>query len=389
MVIQETFKRVRRTSLLSRTLRQFACCTAVCFFLTAPLFYFLTKYYYAEDMIDLIEAVNAGKNIPQPDLEQDIMVGMMIQYMLIFCVITIAMFVTMRFATKRLWQPFDDTLLKIEHFNLAQSDIPSFAATNIKEFQRLNLSLERLMQKDKETYRIQKEFTENASHELQTPIAIIRSKLDLLMQENPGEKEARLIADLYEMTMRMGHLNRNLLLLAKIENSQYTSLQDIDVEKMISDSLPLYETLQNGTTIRLATSHRNNGTANDEDDEGSLRLKVQANPVLLECLLKNLIVNAIRHSPAHGEILIATDSRQLTVSNDSIDGRNGRPLDASTLFQRFHSGEGEAGTSRQKGNGLGLAIVKAICDFHHWSVEYRFIDGRHLFTVIFQEQAKV
>ena len=349
-------------SLLSKTLTLFACCAAVCFVLTAPLFYLLTKYFYAEDMMDIIEAVNQRQAIPPLDLEHDIIAGMMIQFLLIFAVITIALFITLRFATKRLWQPFDDTLQKVERFNLAKSDIPQFTKTDIREFTSLNRSLEQLMRKDKETYRIQKEFTENASHELQTPIAIIRSRLDLLMQENLNENEMNLVADLYNMTTRIGHLNRNLLLLAKIENAQYTTLQPVDVGGMIAESLPLYESLQNGTTLQM----------NDQRTDKSAR--TQANPVLLECMLKNLIVNAIRHSASGDEILIAVGDGYLAVSNPAA---NGKPLDGNTLFQRFHSGD-----ARQKGNGLGLAIVKAICDFHHWTVEYRFEDGRHVFIVV-------
>lgn len=366
-----------RTSLLSKTLRLFVSCVAICFVLTAPLFYLLTKYYYAEDMIDIIEAMSRGEGVPPIDLEQDIMAGMMIQYLLIFCVITIAMFITMRFFTKKLLVPFDDTLRKTEDFNLAQSDVPLFVDTDIEEFNRLNQSLERLMSKDKETYRIQKEFTENASHELQTPLAIIRSKLDLLMQEELGEKEMKLVSDLYQLTMRMGHLNRNLLLLAKIENAQYTTLQEVDVKEMLSESLPLYEALQSGTTLKLIDSNQH--------------LKIQANPVLLECLLKNLIVNAIRHSPSKGEIQLIMGDHQLMVSNGSIDGKDGKPLDSKTLFQRFRSGDNQPSSSnapsmeapRQKGNGLGLAIVKAICDFHHWSIDYHFKDGKHQFIVHF------
>ena len=383
------FKVQNKTCLLSKTLKQFAICAAICFILTAPAFYLLTKYYYAEDMLDIIKAVSRGEGVPPIDLEQDIVAGMMIQYLLIFCVFTIAMFITMRFVTKKVWEPFDDTLRKAEQFNLAQNNIPLFADTDIEEFNRLNLSLEQLMKKDRETYRIQKEFTENASHELQTPLAIIRSKLDLLMQGKLGEKELKLVSDLYQLTMRIGHLNRNLLLLAKIENAQYTTLQEVDVAEMLSESLPLYEALQNGTTLKLVDE--NDANTKDIGYSYHHHLKVQANPVLLECLLKNLIVNAIRHSPSKGEIQLIVGNHQLIVSNDSIDRKNGKPLDSKTLFQRFRSDDNQQSSPntpsieapQQKGNGLGLAIVKAICDFHHWSIEYHFEDGKHQFIVHF------
>lgn len=349
-----------RRSLLSETLRLFAGCIAVCFVLTAPLFYLLTRHFYAEDMIDVIEAVERGQSIPPLDLEQDIVAGMMLQFVLIFLAVSLAMFITLRLAARKLWLPFDDTLQKAERFNLAQGDIPEFAATRIHEFARLNHSLEQLMRKDKETYRIQKEFTENASHELQTPIAVIRGKLDLLMQEELTESQARLVADLYGLTMRMGHLNRNLLLLAKIDNAQYTAMETVDVVAMLSDSLPLYDTLRDGRTLCL-------------QDCRTHRSRLRANPVLLECMLKNLIVNAIRHSVPDGEVMIRVGDSGITVSNAASGGT---PLDTATLFHRFRTGD-----ARQKGNGLGLAIVKAVCDFHGWTVEYRFEAGRHLFAV--------
>lgn len=152
-------RRMKTKSLLSKSLSQFALCTTVIFMLTAPLFYLLTKHFYAEDMIDIIEAVERRQSIPPLDLEQDIMVGMMIQFLLIFLVVSLSLFITMRFITHRLWQPFDDTLQKAEQFSLEQDDLPQFVPTNISEFARLDRSLEQLMKKDRDSYRIQKEFT--------------------------------------------------------------------------------------------------------------------------------------------------------------------------------------------------------------------------------------
>lgn len=355
---------MKTRSLLSKTLLQFALCTAAIFALTAPLFYLLTKHFYAEDMIDIILSVERGEGIPPLDLERDIMEGMMLQFLLIFLVVSLSLFITMRFITHRLWIPFDDTLRKAEQFNLTQDTLPRFMPTNIREFVRLNRSLDALMRKDCETFRIQKEFTENASHELQTPLAVICSKLDLLMQENLTERQMILVSDLYELTVRMGHLNRNLLLLAKIENVQYAATEEVDVVSLLSQSLPFYETLQSGVTLHV------------EDRRMNHRTMLRANTVLLDCLMKNLIVNAIRHSASGCEIQIIVEDERLTVGNVSADGE---PLDEKTLFRRFRSGD-----VKQKGNGLGLSIVKAVCDLHHWTVAYRFEAGKHCFSVCFQ-----
>lgn len=352
-------------SLLSKTLVQFALCTTVIFALTTPLFYLLTRQYYAEEMIDIIQAFEQGRGLPPLDLEEDIMIGMMIQFLLIFLVVSLSLFITIRFITHHIWQPFDDTLRKAERFNLAQDNPPKFSPTDIIEFTRLNNSLEQLMLKDREKFRIQKEFTENASHELQTPLAIIRSKLDLLMQENLTERQMCLVSDLYGLTMRMRHLNRNLLLLAKIDNAQYATTEEVDIAALIAESLPLYDVVVNdGTSTRV------------DDRRSNRNVPLQANSVLLECLLKNLIVNAIRHSSEGSVVYIIIEDKRLIVSNASIDGK---ALDTTTLFQRFRN----SNTVRQKGNGLGLAIVKAICSLHSWTVEYSFHDGKHNFTVEF------
>jgi len=95
-------------------------------------------------------------------------------------------------------------------------------------------------------------------------------------------------------------------------------------------------------------------------------------------MLKNLIVNAIRHTSAGGDVNITLRHDSLTVSNKADSGK---PLDSSVLFCRFHPGD-----TGNKGNGLGLAIVKAVCDFHHWNVGYSFTSGYHQFTVNFNGQ---
>lgn len=352
---------MKQKSLINKTLWQFLICTAIIFALMTPLFYLLTKHFYAEDLIDVIRAVEMGQTIPELDLESDIMAGVMIQYVLTFLLLALAMFVTVRFITRRLWQPFDDTLCKAEQFNLAQSDVPVFAATDIAEFSRLNESLERLMAKNKETFRIQKEFTENASHELQTPLAVTRSKLDLLMQENLSQPQLEIVSDLYQLNTRMGQLNRNLLLLAKIENAQYNQFEKINLADFIEKALPSYNLLKTNCTVLLET-------------ESPGDIIVKANPILLECLLNNLVVNALRHTEL-GEIrIIMSDTGDFEVRNPAANG----PLDSSTVFSRFRSGDYQT-------TGLGLAIVKAICDFHRWGITYAYSEHTHCFRVSISE----
>ena len=257
-----------------------------------------------------------------------------------------------------------DELLRLKQISgLAQSAVPQFQKTEIKEFARLNNSLAKLMQKDKEIYRIQKEFTENASHELQTPISIIRSKLDLLMQEELDERSMSLVSDLYDLNTRMEHLNRNLLLLAKIENSQYTEMEEVDLGSFIREAMPTYNVLHSDLNISFL-------------DQRTCHVVHNVNTILLSCLLNNLVVNAIRHTAAmNGEIRLLLCNSYFTVSNPA----DGVSLNARTLFQRFSSDD-----TKTSGNGLGLSIAKAICDYHGWRLQYVFEENHHVFSVHFR-----
>lgn len=359
---------MRTKSLLNKNLTQFITCTAVLLLLATPLFYWLTKFYYAEDLIEVIESIRQGAPIPDIDLEEDIMKGIMLQFGLIAVILGAAIVITMGFIAKNSFKPFYRTLNIMESFRLESGKVPQFPKCDVKEFNTLNESIEKLIRNSVEAYRSQKEFTENASHELQTPLAILRGKLDLLMQQpDLSQAQAEIIQDFYQTTGRLTMLNRNLLLLAKIDNRQYNNMTLTDVTAETERIIPGLETLAEGIKLRknISKSH----------------LKVMANKALLESLINNLVVNAVRHNKTDGEITLTLNDQSLIVSNTS--DRN-KSLDAKNIFHRFYRPDGG-----EKGNGLGLAIVKAICEYHGWTVNYRFEDSKHVFTVYFNVDNKL
>lgn len=347
-------------SLLRKSLTQFIGCTVVVLLLATPLFYVLTKCFYAEDLIEIIEAAREGNPLPDTDLEEDMLIGMAIQFVLITCVLIVSLTLMLRFISKKSWMPFDDTLKKMEHFSLEGEVVPEFAATDVKEFARLNKALLRLMENNLQSYSTQREFTENASHELQTPLAIFQGKLDLLLQQPVTERQADIIQDLYEVSTRLARLNRNLLLLARIENGQYPQTGSVDVVQLVDVTLSLLVQMTEGIVIRT--------------DLQATPFMVRANTVLTESLVNNLIVNAVRYNVSGGEIWVSLRDDRFTVSNTSPE----KALDPEMIFRRFYRS-----SSQVKGNGLGLAIVKAICDYHDWKIGYHYEEGRHIFTVGF------
>ena len=242
----------------------------------------------------------------------------MIQFALIVTVLGVAIVLTMRFISGRLWQPFDKTLEAIEHFKLENGVCPQLAESDTKEFVRLNIALQRLMTDSLHSYRLQKSYG-NASHELQTPLAVFQSKLDLLLQQPElTERQAAIIQDLYQMNSRLSRLNRNLLLLAKMENNQFSRTESVDVITVIKDLQPYLESLSGGLILK-----QNFSTAS---------LPIKANRSLLESMVNNLVVNAVRHNKTSGEITVFLSDNRLMVSNTSDDAA----LDADQIFNRFY-----------------------------------------------------
>ncbi|WP_321479544.1 HAMP domain-containing sensor histidine kinase [uncultured Bacteroides sp.] len=349
-------------SLLKKNTVQFMLCIVIILTLSTPLFYFLTRYYYAEDLIEVIENAQKGNPLPQTDLEEDIFQGILLQFILILLILGLSVLLTSRFISKRLWRPFDKTLSEIEHFSLEKESLPVLPQTDILEFNRLNTVLTSWMKSSMKKYQAQKEFTENASHELQTPLAVALSKLDLLLQQpDLSAPQVELLRSLYDNLGRLSRLNKDLLLLARIDNRQYNEMENINVTEIIENLI---------SNLSVVAGDKNlifHSTSNS--------LILLTNKTLFESLMLNLIINAIRHTKKNGEITISLDNNELTVANASDEP----PLDESLLFKRFYFPS--SGTNN--GNGLGLSIIKAICDYHGWTICYRYLKKEHRFILHF------
>ncbi len=156
--------------------------------------------------------------IENEDLIQTIVV---LQASMLLFLLT-GLFILNRKIASRIWEPFYNTLERLRKYNINENRPLHLSSTPINELADLNQSLEILTDNANKLFRAQKEFTENASHELQTPIAIIQGKLELLMQTNPLNKDqAKLISEVYDAGQRMSRLNKTLLILSKIENNQF------------------------------------------------------------------------------------------------------------------------------------------------------------------------
>lgn len=260
--------------------------------------------------------------------------------------------------SKSVWKPFRETLDQLKTFSLNNQTKIEFSKTDVSEFDELNQSLTKLIEHNVSVYKTQKEFTENASHELQTPLAILKNKLDILLQnQDLTEKQYQIAEEMNRALSRSSRINKNLLLLAKIDNKQFDS-KTFHLDEVLNQSLEILQEHFEQKNISVNTEISDN-------------VKVNGNIGLTEVLINNLIINAIRHTSINGSILIRLSQSEFEVSNSGTGKLNG-----DLLFKRF-----SRFSKDNNGSGLGLAIVQEICKSQNWTINYRFENNNHIFSV--------
>lgn len=330
-----------------------------------------TRYYNErehdqESGRSLISSVLVGKQryrivITESKVETEdlIRVIFVITLLIIFSLLLILLLIN-RVLMRNLWKPFYQTLCQIKRFNLADHSKITKLETEIEEFYDMNVEVTAMSERVQQDYQLLKNFVENAAHELMTPLAVINTKLDTLVQDgNISNAQGEIISQLYSNVGRLKQLNKSMLLLARIENKMIPDYEEIDLQAEIMEKAADYRELAAPRNITIETKTR--------------QLNVSASRQLFSILLSNLILNAIRHNFDGGSVNIVLTERQLKVCNTG----NTPPLDANQIFQRFYK------SPESEGTGLGLTLVKEICDGHGFSVAYSYDNHWHCFTVSF------
>lgn len=307
------------------------------------------KSYTYSERINLVETEDLLKNIA----------------ILFFAIISILLF-GLFFITKKLslnlWKPFYKTLQQIESFEIDKTKQPDFAETDVEEFNRLNTSIQKLIERNTVIYKSQKEFIENAAHELQTPLAVFQVKIDTLIQRSDvTQEQSEILGSLNENVSRLNRLNKNLLLLSKMENDSYSDKQTISLTNYIQKNLDFFTEQAKAKSLIIKMELQKD-------------FEIKSNPVLAEVLISNLFLNAIKHNIEGGQISIAMQENKLVFSNSGQPS----PLNTDKLFKRFSKSN-----PSEQGTGLGLSIVKKIADINNWTVAYNYENNLHSFSILF------
>ncbi|KDN55611.1 sensor histidine kinase [Flavobacterium seoulense] len=266
---------------------------------------------------------------------------------------------------KKLWKPFYDFLNQLKSYHLGATQKLPEVKSDTKEFQDLQKAVNTLLQHSNLAFEQQKEFIGNASHELQTPLAIAISKLELLLEKSNLEQEQlEKIAEVFQIIERLVLLNKSLLLLSKIDNKQFFDNQNVQINPIVLQMVNELEDISSFKEIKISIIEKET-------------LNVNIDATLANIIISNLLKNAIFHNIKNGSIEIEITKNTFKIFNTGKD----EMLQSEKIFNRFQKSD-----SKTNGTGLGLAIVKAITDLYNFPIYYHFNNGKHSFEIHFSSK---
>ncbi len=299
--------------------------------------------------------------VSSPSFERDELAAAILRWLaLIYLVLLIIVILTTLFVLRRNMRPLYDLLHWLDRYLPGHKPEAVPNDTNIPEFRQLNNAAQKAVERSEHLFEQQKNFIGNASHELQTPLAVIGNRIEWIIDNtNPTEEQLEQLMGINHSLANIVKLNKTLLLLTKIDNGQFPEVSDVDIAALVRDEVEIYGEIFEERNIEC---HIN----------GAESLTVPINRTLAVTLVGNLVRNAYIHSPESSNIDITINYDKLEISNDGDT-----PLDAEHVFDRFYRA-----TKREGSTGLGLALVKAIADYYSLGVYYRFEEKKHIFTII-------
>lgn len=257
-------------------------------------------------------------------------------------------------------RPLHRLLTWLKAYRIGKTNEPLENETRISEFRMLNRVTQNTIERSEKLFRQQKEFVGNASHEMQTPLAVACGRLEMLLDdETLGEERATEVFKTLKTLQRLSQINRSLLLLSKIDGGQFVEKTAVSIHQTLEDILPDFRTAYAHLHIRIEITCT-------ED------VVWQMDPALATILLQNMIKNAYTHNHADGEIHITLQNNTLCVANTGA----AEPLDGEAIFTRFHHTPGKSDST-----GLGLPIAQAICRNYAMEITYAFSNGLHAFRI--------
>ena len=309
-----------------------------------------------------------GKNYKVSILESQTKADVLITKIVIMnvglaVVFFLILFFVNRHSVRSTLKVFYKTISKLEEFDLNNNDELNLDSAQLFEIKKLNSVIQKMADTLKRDFEVQKEYTENVSHELQTPLAVISSKVDQMMQsDNLSQHQMEHLAILIETTNRLSKINQALIFLTKIDNRFYTEGSTFDLYQLLKEQLELFEESIQQKQINLELKI--------EDP-----LHIYMNRYLAESMINNLISNAILHNNDAKLISIIIEKNNFSITNSGED----LTFSPDKIFDRF-----KRSVTDKKSLGIGLSVVKSICDLYRFKLSYFSKNNLHTFIVKFK-----
>lgn len=337
------------------------------------VFYDATVYIELEDEDEPVRVMCTAFRMPDGQyyelklmisiLEQDDMVEAMLWYLgALFLLFLICTSIGIQLVLKGVFRPLHRLLDWLHCIQPGKEVPPLDNPTKIREFRQLSDAALDMGNRSYKAYEEQKQFIENASHELQTPLAIVRGKVELLAEsEGMTEQQMEQLDEIYATLGRAVKLNKSLLLLSRIENGQYTEMEDVSVDEILDELLPDLMDIYEHKQVRLIRKR--------EEQPFIIR----CNHSLAQILVSNLVKNSLLHNREGGELQVLTTPTSLVIKNTGDV-----PLDGEKLFRRFYHGM----DGKKDSTGLGLAIARSIALSSLLKLTYEWQNGMHAFRLV-------
>ena len=337
------------------------------------VFYDATVYIELEDEDEPVRVMCTAFRMPDGQyyelklmisiLERDDMVEAMLWYLgALFLLFLICTSIGIQLVLKGVFRPLHRLLDWLHCIQPGKEVPPLDNPTKIREFRQLSDAALDMGNRSYKAYEEQKQFIENASHELQTPLAIVRGKVELLAEsEGMTEQQMEQLDEIYATLGRAVKLNKSLLLLSRIENGQYTEMEDVSVDEILDELLPDLMDIYEHKQVRLIRKR--------EEQPFIIR----CNHSLAQILVSNLVKNSLLHNREGGELQVLTTPTSLVIKNTGDV-----PLVGEKLFRRFYHGM----DGKKDSTGLGLAIARSIALSSSLKLTYEWQDGMHTFRLV-------
>lgn len=301
--------------------------------------------------------------VATPTFEKDDLIGTILWWILaLYLILLLTVILIALVVLQKSMRPLYKILDWLNAYTPGKSHSRLSIDTDIHEFRQLEKVTTEATDRSDKAFEKQKQFIGNASHELQTPLAVLGGRIDWMLDNDSLGEES--VGELVQMKRELGHivrLNKTLLLLTKIDNDQFPEQTDVNLSSMVLSQKELYE--------EIFSSKRISCSVQVPDEPVIIRM----NETLASILVTNIIKNAFVHSPEGGTVALTLTENELVVANSGDS-----PLDQSRIFDRFYQG-----TKKDGSTGLGLALAKTIADRNGLRLTYSYENGMHLFRIGF------